>query len=259
MKPLEGRVVLVTRPTSSAREFIMLLEEAGAKVMHLPMMEIADPDSWEECDRAIMNLRFYDGILFTSKNAVEKFVARVHALNTEAFVLLMRCAIYAVGEKTEEALEELGIPVSGTPEIYGAEDLATSFTSEQVEGKRFLFPKSNIARDVLPNALREMDAVVDEIVVYKTVAPRQVDLDSIRNALATGSVDIVTFFSPSSVRNFVQMFGHNCLGNLPVAVLGPTTEAAALSVGVTATIVPSHATSESLIDSLVQFFSTSEP
>ncbi len=248
--------MLVTRAASSAGEFIALLEEAGARVMHVPTIEIADPDSWEACDRAIINLRFYDGILFTSKNAVEKFVGRVHALYAEAFVLFTRRAIYAVGEKTEEALEELGIPVAGTPEIYGAEDLATSFTPEQVEGKRFLFPKSNIASDILPNVLRDLNAEVDEVVVYKTVAPRQSDLDGVRNALANGSVDMVTFFSPSSVRNFVQMMGHRCLEHVPIATLGPTTQSAAVTLGLRVAIVPPQATASSLVKTLIQHFAT---
>lgn len=256
MKPLEGKTVLVTRPASSAGEFIALLEAAGARVIHLPTVEISDPDSWEECDRAIINLRQYDGVFFTSKNAVEKFVGRVNALSGEAFVLLTRRAIYAVGEKTEEALEELGIPVTAAPEIYSAEELGTLFTREQVEGRRFLFPKSKIARDILPNALRELNAVVDEVVVYKTVAPQQWDLDSVRNALVNGSVDVVTFFSPSSVRNFVQMMGHRCVVHVPIAVLGPTTESAARTLGLDIAIVAPQATGKSLVESLEDFFTS---
>lgn len=259
MKPLEGKTILVTRPTSADDEFTALLREAGAHVVHVPMVEIVEPESWEACDRALSHLEEYDGILFTSKNAVLKFLARVKTVVPDGERILNARAIFAVGEKTEEALEEAGIRVTAAPEIFSAQDLAETLSREQIAGRRFLFPKSDIARDVLPNALRTLGASVDEVVVYRTVAPHQADLDTVRNALAEGTVDAVTFFSPSSVRNFVQLLGHRCLQHVPVAVLGPTTEAAARNLGVTVSLRAFAATGAALVERLVEFFSTRSP
>jgi uroporphyrinogen-III synthase len=253
MKLLEGRTILVTRPGATADEFIERLRAAGAEVLHVPLVEIADPDSWEECDHAIMGLHTYDGILFTSRNAVTKFVGRTRLHGEKAFLLLAARAIYAVGEKTAEALEAEGLSITATPDISSAEDLAQSLSTEAVADRHFLFPKSDIARDVLPNVLRHHGAIVDEVVVYRTVAPQQADLDAVRHALLNGRIHVVTFFSPSSVRNFVQMLGHRCLENVPVAVLGPTTEAAAHSMGISVTLRPEAATSASFVESLIAF------
>ncbi len=248
--PLRGKTVLITRPADADASFDRLLEARGAHIAHLPAIQIVDPDSWDDCDRTIINLRGYDGVFFTSRNGVRKFLQRIDALNPAVRSILANRRVYAVGEKTETALEEAGIPVAMTPEVFSGEELAKLFSGEAVEGKRFLFPQSNIGKDILPNALRSLDAVVDEVIVYKTVSPKQAELDGIRNALVNGAIDVVTFFSPSAVRNFLQMMGTKCLERTAVAVIGPTTAAAAKNLGIKIDIISKQATAESLVDAL---------
>ncbi len=48
------------------------------------MIEILDPESWEEVDRAIINLPGYEGVVFTSQNAVERFLLRINSINKSA-------------------------------------------------------------------------------------------------------------------------------------------------------------------------------
>lgn len=251
---LQNKIVLLTRASEANAGLATLFEQFGARTVSLPMIEIADPDSWNACDEAIINLRQFNGILFTSKNAVEKFLSRINTINPDAKTILANRLIYAIGEKTETALEEAGIPVTMTPEVYSAEDLAKQFRPKEVAGKQFLFPKSNIAREILPNALRAMDAVVDEVVVYKTISPNQNDLDGIRNAIAGGGIDVVTFFSPSSVRNFVQIMGKKCAENTLIAVIGQTTAGAARDLGMPVHLVAKQSTEESLVETIAEYF-----
>ncbi|HWP82353.1 MAG TPA: uroporphyrinogen-III synthase [Bacteroidota bacterium] len=252
MQPLAGKTVLITRAEGDADEFTKMLQALGARTVHLPAIAIADPDSWEPVDNAIDGLEKYDGVFFTSRNAVLKFVRRLEAKGAKS--ILLQKQLYAVGEKTEEALEEQGLTVAATPEVYSAEALAESFAERNVEGKRFLFPRSNIGKDIVPTYLREMGAIVHEIVVYKTVSPTQKDLDAVRNPLHHGEIDIATFFSPSAVRNFIQMMGKNSLQQTVIAVIGPATASATAEVGLKATIIAKQATSESLVEAIRGYF-----
>lgn len=254
MGSLEGKTIVVTRAADSNASLVQLLEQKGARVIAFPTIEIVAPDAWDECDHAIINLKKYDGVFFTSKNAVEKFLERIAAINSEAKKILASRRIFAVGEKTEAALQEAGIPVALTPEIYSAEDLVSALSHEEIAGKHFLFPKSSIGKDILPNALRTLDAVVDEVAVYKTISPTQTDLDAIRNALAAQEVDVVTFFSPSSVRNFTQIMGTKCLDNTIVAVIGPSTAKAATDLSLSVGITAKQATAESLVETIEEYF-----
>jgi uroporphyrinogen III methyltransferase/synthase len=229
-----------------------MLESRGASVVCLPTIEIVDPDSWGECDAKIWKLAEYDSICFTSKNAVEKFVQRIRLIRPQALNTLATRNLYAVGEKTKSTLEATGFSVQPIPQKHSAENLAHSFYGQNISGKHFLFPKSNIARDVLPQEMRSLGAVVDEIVTYKTVIPEPENLEHTRALLTDGKIDIITFFSPSSVRNFLEMMSAEILQRVFIAVIGPTTAEAAKEAGLEVNLVARQQTAESLVQGIVE-------
>lgn len=251
---LSGKTILITRSKNASSEIHDLLESRGASVVCLPTIEITDPDSWNECDATIWKLAEYNSICFTSKNTVEKFVQRIRLIRPQALNTLATRNLYAVGEKTKSTLEENGFTVQPIPQIHSAENLAHSFSGQNISGRHFLFPKSNIACDVIPKELRSLGAVVDEIVTYKTVIPESENLEYVRTFLTDGKIDIVTFFSPSSVRNFTEMIGVDALQRVVIAVIGPTTAEAVKEAGLEVDIVAKQQTAESLVHGIEDHF-----
>ncbi len=251
---LEGRTILVTRSAGQSAEFRALLESRGASVLCFPTIEIADPDSWESCDAAIWKLAEYNGVCFTSKNAVEKFLQRIRVVRPQALNTLGLRNLFAVGIKTKSALESAGLTVQGLPRTSSAEELARILRKEELTGRRFLFPKSAIAGEILPQDLRTCGALVDEVTVYKTVMPEPGNLENIQARLANGTVDIITFFSPSSARNFIEMLGAEALKKSTAAVIGPTTAEAVRELGIDPAVIAGQATTESLVQSIEKHF-----
>jgi uroporphyrinogen III methyltransferase / synthase len=251
---LLGRTILVTRPADKSSELRSLLEARGASVICFPTIEIVDPESWDECDAAIWKLAEYDSVCFTSKNAVEKLVQRLRLIRPQALNTLATRNVYAVGEKTKSILESNGFSVQPIPQKHSAENLAQSFYGHDITGRHFLFPKSNIARDVLPNELRSLGALVDEIVVYKTTLPETGNVESFRVSLAERKIDFITFFSPSSVRNFIELLGVELLRDVLVAVIGPTTAEAANDAGLEVQVVARQQTAESLVQGIAEHY-----
>jgi uroporphyrinogen III methyltransferase/synthase len=251
---LSGKTVLITRSKIASSEIQGMLESRGASVICLPTIEIVDPDSWDECDATIWKLAEYDSVCFTSKNTVEKFVQRVRLIRPQALNTLATRNLYAVGEKTKSILEANGFSVQPIPQKYSAENLAHSFYGQSISGRHFLFPKSNIACNILPNELRSLGAIVDEIVTYKTVIPEIENLEQIHTFLTDGKIDIITFFSPSSVRNFVEMLGVEILQRVSVAVIGPTTLESAKEAGLEVHVVAKQQTAESLVQGIVEYY-----
>jgi uroporphyrinogen III methyltransferase/synthase len=251
---LSGKTILITRSKNASAEIQGMLESRGASVFCLPTIEIVDPDSWDECDATIWKLAEYDCVCFTSKNAVEKFVQRIRLIRPQALNTLATRNLYAVGEKTKSILEANGFSVQPIPQKHSAENLAHSFYGQSISGRHFLFPKSNIACDVLPKELRLLGAIVDEIVTYKTVIPETENLKQIRAFLIDGKIDIITFFSPSSVRNFVEMLGVEILQHVLVAVIGPTTSESANEAGLEVNVVAKLQTAESLVQGIVEHY-----
>ena len=76
-RPLAGRTIVVTRARAQADAFSSLLRRAGARVIEAPAITLAPPRSWRRADRAIGRLFSYQLVIFTSVNAVIRFVARL--------------------------------------------------------------------------------------------------------------------------------------------------------------------------------------
>lgn len=254
-KPLDGRTILVTRAKSQAKEFGETLELAGATIVYFPTIEITPPDSWVECDTAFRHLHTYDLIAFTSANAVESFFARALTADGWSLSTIRQKRVFAVGEKTRRALESHGCKTEGLPEKATAEMLGHLLRQFELQGKRVLLPRGNLGTQVLPKLLRQSGATVDEVIVYATRKPEIKNVESIHEMLANRAIDAVSFFSPSSVGNFIDLLPTANLDGVAIAAIGDVTAAAAQQAGLRVDVIPPNPTSESMVSSLTDFFS----
>jgi len=252
--PLLGKTILVTRVREQAAEFIKLLEQLGAAVIIFPTIQIVAPKSWDACDEAIDNIGAYEAIILTSANAVEKFFSRMQQVRSAALQIAAEKTIYAVGEKTRHAAEKYNVPVARMPDVYDSKHLAIALSRSEVAGKRFLFPKGNLAGDAVTFALQEHNAKVDEVIVYETVLPSRSEAETIERQLSEKRIDVITFFSPSSVSNFLAMIPLELMNDRIVAVIGGTTAASAKNLSLPVHIVAEHATSANLVASIVRYY-----
>ncbi|MDE3057842.1 MAG: uroporphyrinogen-III synthase [Bacteroidota bacterium] len=254
-RPLSGKTVLVTRPRQQSSEFVKLLEQLGATVELFPTIQIVPPSSWNDCDRAISNIETYDGIIVTSQNASDFFFWRMKEKGVEVQKTFLQKKVYVIGKKTEENVEKFGIHAKPLPEIADSTHFAAFLTKEAINGKRFLFPKGTLAGDALPATLRNHGAYVDEVVVYKTTAPPSTDTARISRLLREKEIDIVTFFSPSSLTNFLDLIAPNLLNGVVIAAIGNTTADAIRTAGLETEIVAEQSTASGLVAAIVKFSS----
>ncbi|MFQ5797400.1 MAG: uroporphyrinogen-III synthase [Bacteroidota bacterium] len=253
-KSLSGKTILVTRAAVQAREFGSLLESRGASIVYFPTIEIVDPDSWVDCDRALRNLKRYDGLIFTSRNGVRFFLRRITSVQPQAISSVQRCRIYAVGEQTKRALEEFGIPVARTPKEFTAQDLARSLPTAEINGHRFLYMRGNLGGDEIRHAIESHGGRVDEVAVYHTAKPAVQNAIRVKQLLRKHEIDLVTFFSPSSIQNFFDVIPHDSLQNVRLAAVGPVTASALKTLGLSVHIVPPQSTAASLTQSIEQYY-----
>jgi uroporphyrinogen-III synthase len=254
MSTLKGKTILITRSKEANAELRLSLESRGAKVVCFPTIEITEPLTWEMCDRAIWKLAEYDGVCFSSKNAVAKFVERIRSIRPQAVDTLATRNIFAIGEKTKRSLESSGFSVLASPQHASAGELASVVQAHQINGAKILFPKSNIAREELPQQLRSMGAIVDEIIVYQTIVPESENLELTRQLFIENNIDVAAFFSPSSIFNFSEMIGVDVFSHASIAVIGSATAEAVQQLGLEASIRAQHATIESLVESIEKYF-----
>ena len=254
---LADKTVLVTRQPEQAGELCRDIERRGGRAVPFPTVLIVSPLSWSGCDGALAAIDRYDGILFTSPNAVRRFLDRAHERGVDSLLIGQR-RVWAVGEKTADALQARGIGVQSLPEQFTGASLAEHVVATAAEGSQFLLPQGDLASEDLAARLRDAGFTVDAVVVYRTVAPSGRDVRDLRAQLAAGLIDAVTFLSPSSARNFVALFGGEPLAAVlrraVVAVIGPVTQNALRELGVEPAVVAEVSTSGGLVDALERYF-----
>ena len=169
----------------------------------------------------------------------------------------MTCQVCAVGPKTIEALNGIGIKPDFVPTHSSGNVIAREL--ENVKDKNVLLPRSKIATADLPEGLRKRGANVHDVAIYETLKTDGECRNVILKDLLEGKIDVVTFTSSSTVRNFLEMFTEQnpkeLLSNVRVAVIGPTTEATASKHGLQIDIKAKKATIESLTQTIVSEFS----
>ncbi len=218
--PLAGRRVLVTRAAHQAGKLSEGLRALGAEPVEVPVLEIRPPRDLAPLDAALQQLNRYDWLIFTSANTVRAIVDRAAMIG-----ILLRDAVTpqvaAVGEATANTARDAGFTVAIVPENYVAESLVEGFfqrpgswrnvtRAEAAEinqgalfppgsfrSQRILIARAEIARDVIPEALRAAGAEVDVIDAYRNVRPESAPA-LLRAALEKG-IDAATFTSSSSV------------------------------------------------------------
>jgi uroporphyrinogen III methyltransferase/synthase len=250
--PLSGRTIVVTRRKEQAKEFSDILMRNGAEVILFPAVEIVEPPVWNECDSSLERIEQFSGILFTSVNAVNYFFHRASLKKKTAGVL--HCQLYAVGEKTKSAIESFGGMTETIPEHFSGEELGNFLVRNSVKGKKFLFPKGNLGKGDIVSVLISHGASVETVTVYHTREPQM--NDERRRILKdiNERADMITFFSPSSVRHYVRQVTPGFVKRKKIAVIGETTADAVRSEGLDVVLVAPRSTAESFAEAITQYY-----
>lgn len=197
---LLGRRVLVTRAAHQAGKLSEGLRALGAESVEVPVLEIRPPRDFAPLDAALGQLNSYDWLIFTSANTVSAFMERAAMLGVSISRSIMP-QVAAIGESTAAAARVVGIRIAVTPQRYVAEALVEALARE-VSGMRILLARAEIARDVIPDALRVAGAQVDVVDAYRNVMPE--GAPALLHAAFEKRIDAVTFTSSSSVMHLAE-------------------------------------------------------
>lgn len=235
--PLAGRRVLVTRERPG--ELGAMLAARGATVMHVPLIEIAEPDDGgARFRRAISALAEYDWLVVTSVPGAER--AGPAAADAP------RVRLAAVGSATARVLTVLaGRPVDLLPSQQRADALA-DLLLERARGARWrvFVAQADRAAPTLVDRLADAGHDVTVCVAYRTLL-RRPDPAEIDGA------DALVLASGSSAQAWVEAFGTR---TPPVVVaIGPATAAVAEEFGLKISSVATDHSLAGLLTELERF------
>ena len=275
-QPLQGKRILVTRTREQASTFSERLRALGAEPVEFPTIRIVPPQDWEQLDSALNKLflenvverPYYDWLVFTSANGVticcERLITLGHSIEHMSHV-----RIAAIGPATAATLKRYGLTADIVPDEYIAEGVALALRNDaqqrdiSLKGQRVLLARAAGARNILVTELQQAGALVDEVPAYFTVAVAHDDEQGqqILRLLQEQKLDILTFTSSSTVRNFmqwlasdeerVQLVTHN--PQLTIACIGPITAQTARELGLNIAIEAQEFTIDGLVKAIVDY------
>jgi uroporphyrinogen III methyltransferase / synthase len=255
-RPLWGKTAVVTRSRDQASRLVEALNQAGARCLEVPTIEIRPPADFGLLDAALQHLGRYDWVIFTSANGVRAFMDRLFHLGGDVRVL-GRAQIAVIGPATAEALKPYGLSAEVVPKTFQAEGLLEALTPRLMGGRRMLLARAEQAREVLPQGLARMGMDVDVVPVYRAVPPASVPEEAAR-LLKEGRVDILTFTSSATVHNFAALIGKDRFQTLAagaaVASIGPITTDTLQEYGITPAIEPTAFTIPALAAAIIEYF-----
>ncbi len=255
-KPFFGKRIIITRSRDQASVFAEMLIDRGATTIEFPTIDVVPPASWDELDSAIQSIETFNWLIFTSTNAVKFFMERLRSLNKDLRIL-KGVSICTVGPKTSESLESYGLRADLIPAEFKAEGVLAALGGVKVRGLKFLIPRAKVAREIIPDKLRELGADVTVATAYENIKPAS-DVVRVRKLLEEKKIAAITFTSSSTVHNFVEILGQKeykaLLNGVAVACIGPVTAKTAEEYGMKTNIMPKDYTIPALVHELADFF-----
>jgi uroporphyrinogen-III synthase/uroporphyrinogen III methyltransferase/synthase len=249
-------LVAVTRDERADDQFSRMLSTLGAACLPLQTIAIKPAKDVASLTAALEALDRTDWIVFTSAHAVDATCG--HASWQRLWRRRPgRTRVAAIGTATAARLAERGVEVDLVPAAASAAGLVAALVERtgDLRKQRIVWPRSDVARRELPDALAAAGATVVDPAAYRTVAVRPPGLSTFLKALEAGEVDAIAFLSPSSALGLAAALPGSTLallrGRTIVASIGPTTSAALAGLGAPVDIEAPERSTRSLAEAIV--------
>lgn len=249
MLPLSGKRILVTRTREQASTLAAELGALGADVVQIPAIEIAPPVSYAGLDAALACMLVFDWVVFTSANAVESLVDRGRRLGFKP----RPRRIAVIGPATASAVYRTGMAeqVDLIPRTSVAEALAEELVP-LAAGRRVLLVRAEVARETLPEALREAACELTIAEAYRTIVPPR-SVRQLQQLFRETPPDAITFTSSSTAQNLAELL-QRAEVRVPMETalvsIGPITSHTMREVGLAPTVQSKDATVATLVETI---------
>ena len=211
---LKVKSVLITqpKPDNDKNPYADLAKKFNLKIDFRSFIHVEGIPS-KEFRKDKVNLPDYSAVIFTSRNAVDNFFRMAEEMRYEVPTDLK---YFCVSESTAVYLQKY-IQYRKRKIFFGKQsasdllDLVKKHTSD-----KYIFPCSDVHKEVLPSKMRELGYNVTEAIMYKTVVS---DISDLANV----NYDLIAFFSPSGIKSLYTNFPDFKQNNTRIAAFGNTT------------------------------------
>ncbi|MHC4693007.1 MAG: uroporphyrinogen-III C-methyltransferase [Planctomycetota bacterium] len=252
-QPLFGKTIVSTRDHRGNADFAAKIIHRAGNPVEFPTIKIEPLTDTTEFLQALTKFSEYDWIIFTSANGVRIFFDYIQTLSKDARVFAS-AKIAAIGPKTADALARFGIKPDFIPDVFTGKELGKQLMDfTNLKGRKVLLLRSQLASNELVDVLQQADAEVDNVPVYTAVTAKT-DAAPLTKQISDGTVDWLTFASPSSVTAFFEQIQPDLVNSADVRVasIGPVTSEQLKKIGVKIDLQAAEHTIDGLLDAIEQ-------
>jgi uroporphyrinogen-III synthase len=162
----------------------------------------------------------------------------------------------SVGPGTTKELVARSVPVHTTAAKHTAEGLFEALLPLGIQGRRFLLPRAEEGREILPTAIAREGGEVVSVIAYRNgLAEKD---EAVAGEIVSRPPDVCTFASPSAFRNLFLLLGdgaaRSVLSRTRIAVIGEVTARDVERRDFRVDIVPETYTLKGMVDAVQAFF-----
>jgi len=181
--------ILLTRPIEDCKELIIKFKSLGHNISHLPVIKIESKKYQEE------NFNEYEGIIFTSSNAIKNL--DIKKINKNIYC-------YCVGLATEKTAK-----LNGFQNIYTADGNVNNLKeiilqTFNTNNGRLLYVSGEIVSSNLDNELIFEGYSIKRLINYSVLPVEDLDLKFV-DILKSSMPEIVFIYSQNSAKNFLNL------------------------------------------------------
>ena len=232
-KPLFGKTIVVTRNEKGNADFAAKIIAEGGNPVKFTTIKIKPLTQSNRFLKTLAKIVEYDWIIFTSANGVTIFFDCLRNLKKDARSF-GSAKIAAIGSETAAKLSEFGIKADFVPDVFTTAELGKQLIGfANLQRRKVLLLRSQLASNELAVLLIQAKAEVDDVAIY-TVVTEKSECGWLKEKIAAGRIDWLTFASPSSVKGFFEQIPTGLINssNVRVASIGQVTSEQLKNLGV---------------------------
>ncbi len=226
-KPLFGKTIVATRDRAGNARLAAKIISRGGNPIEFATIKIKPLTQTNQFLQTLAKIKEFDWLIFTSTNGVDIFFEALRDLGKDARSF-GSAKVAAIGSETACQLAGFGIKADFVPTVFTGKELGKQLSaSANLQGKKVLLLRSQVASNELIELLARGGAKVTNTAVYNIEAEKN-DCTQLKQKIAEGKIDWLTFASPSSVSSFFGQIAGDIVNAGPprrvkVASIGPVT------------------------------------
>ena len=248
---LMDKCVLVVRPLRRQDDFLLLLEQSLASVIHTPIITIEPILDSRQVKQKILAFDQFDIAIFVSVNAAE---IGMKWLDQYWPMLPLDMEYYAIGGQTAQLVVDYTQTVNCPTDQITSEGLLTLPKLKDLENKSVIIFRGGQGRETLKQGLISRGATVEYCDLYRrAVDQKQVEVTRQQltevDCLVAHSAELLEVIGPID-----EIRGDKNINHLPVVVPSNRVAETAKSLGYGPVIVADSAMPESMYAALQKVF-----